>query len=422
MKTVSLALIGDIHYPEFSSVISPIDLKDKGMSQKIIHSISPNKLKKVSDEVRRQLVENDSIRAVLLCGDLTSKGDIDGYKECLLYLQGVLNLQDKEFWRDRHLHIVPGNHDISRHAITPDDDIFKKFDEIKQAWLDINQAEMEPSIVRVSEIKDSNSMTRIFSVNSCVGCGEERYLPESIRSKLQQLLDEYSKDKGFNEAFSLVGEQLDTPVIDESHISIISESIRDLQKLSDVPVLLVHHGLLPQTTPRIQIYSELLNSGNVRFALASLDRPVIYCHGHLHNDLVEILTQPQHGSGKIIIISAPLFIDGFNLINLMFNDDGLALGCEVIPYRLENGCIVEKSPIRISLLTDSNAIADNSDLLEVLDATNGKNQRFSQILGSLSSDVIRVSDSLLELEWMGHLEIFNRRENPAHWQIRRVSP
>ncbi|MBZ0105943.1 MAG: metallophosphoesterase [Sulfuricella denitrificans] len=426
MKTVSFALIGDIHYPEHKLATSSVDIKDKGISSGIVSRIAPNKLKKVSDEITRQLTKNNSIRAVLLCGDLTSKGNIEGYRECLQYLRSVLNLSNKEFWQDKHLHVVPGNHDISRHSITAGTDIFKKFEGIRQAWLDIDRTEMQPDRVRVSDIEDpEKSKTRIFSVNSCVGCGEQRYLPESIRSELQALLESYSASSGADTAFDLVGEQLDTPVIDEEHISDISESIRELQKLSDIPVLLAHHGLLPQIIPRLQIYSELLNCGTVRFALTSLGRSIIYCHGHVHADPVEIISQPQHGPGKIIIISAPLLIDGFNVINLIFSEDGVALGCEVVPIRLEHGCIVEKDAIRIPLLTQRHIMPTKSILRDAFDATNSTAQRFKQISESLSSqgsDERLISNALLELEWMGLVEIDNRGEIPIHWQIRRIAP
>lgn len=420
MKTVSLALIGDIHYPDHKSD-SSVDLKDKGMSPRILSTIAQTKLKKVSDEISRQLMENDSIQAVLLCGDLTSKGNIGSYKDCLNYLQSVLSLSNEEFWKNKHLHVVPGNHDIGRNTVDIEDGVYKKFEQIKQAWRDINRVEMQPDSVRTSDIQDSNSKTTIFSVNSCVGCGEQRYLPNDIRVDLQKLLKDYS-DKVGDDAFDLLGEQLDTPAIDDEHLNFIANHIRKLQKLSDVPVLLAHHGLLPQATTRIQIYSELLNSGNVRFALASLERPVIYCHGHIHQDPIEIVTHPQQGIGKIITISAPLFIDGFNLINLIFNDEGLSLGCEVIPFRLKNGSIVESNAIRIPLLASQTIIPPKSILRDALDATTDTIQRFGEITKTLTSDVTNVSNVFLELEWMGLVEIFNRKERPLHWQIRRTTP
>lgn len=420
MKTVSLALIGDIHYPDYKSDVS-IDLKDKGMSPKVISTIAPTKLKKVADEISRQLRENASIQAVLLCGDLTSNGNLNGYKECLSYLQSVLSLSNSEFWKDKHLHVVPGNHDINSSEINISDDIYKKFDAIQQAWVDINRAEMQPKTVRTSDIKDANSMTTIFSVNSCVGIGEYRNLPSSILTGLQKLIVEYSGKEGDSEVFDLFSEKLYTPAVDEKHIELIVDAIRKLQKLSGIPVLLAHHGLLPQATTRVQIYTELLNSGYVRFALASFGRPVIYCHGHLHNDTVEIITHPQQGFGRIITISAPLFIDGFNLVNLIFNDEGLALGCEVIPIRLKNGSIIEDSAIRIPLLVGENIISSDGVLRAALNATNGVTQRFGDIQLP-THDEESVSDALLELEWMGLVEINNRKEKPLHWQIRRTSP
>jgi hypothetical protein len=317
--------------------------------------------------------------------------------------------------------VVPGNHDISR-PVASSGDIFDKFNEIKQAWVDINREEMQPSVVRTTHIQDANSKATIFSVNSCVGCGEQRYLPESVRDEMQKVLDDYSAKNGVDKAFDLIGEQLDTPAIHDDHIGTIMDSIRQLQKQSEMPIILAHHGLLPQATTRMQIYSELLNSGSVRFSLASHGRPVIYCHGHIHEDPIEIVTHPQQENGRVVMISAPLLKDGFNLINLIFNTEGSSLGCEIFPFRLQNGQIVKKEAIRISLLDGENIIPSGSKLSKALSKTSDVFKRFDEIKNAVDLDDADTADALLELEWMSHLEIRNRKDEHRHWQIRRTLP
>ena len=431
MKTVSLALIGDIHYPDHKAAARFVDLKDGGITPRITSRIAPDKLKLVSDLLRKKLTKDHAIQAVLLCGDLTSRGDMASYAECVTYLEKILDLSNDKLWKDKDLHVVPGNHDISRTAVdVSDENIFKKFDDIKNVWQTRGRTEMQPDTVRTTDTTSisNGGIARIFSVNSCVGCGEHRYLGSGLKKAIQQVLSVYASTATPDDAFELIGEQLDTPAIDEDHLAKIESSISELQPLNSVPVLLAHHGLLPQAIPRVQIYSELLNGGRIRFALGSHKRPVIYCHGHLHEDPIEIISTPHDGSGKIIVISAPLFVDGFNIINLIFNNDGVPLGCEVTRFRFENGSVLEKEPARISLLMSPSVIEENSTLRCVLDVIKQTKQRFKTILEAVKSihagrigDKI-LSDALIELEWMGLVEIQNRNSECRHWHARRVAP
>ena len=70
-----------------------------------------------------------------------------------------------------------------------------------------------------------------------------------------------------------------------------------MQGVHDAPsnvlsVIVAHHNLLPQRLPRLAPYTELVNGGALRASLGELGKPVLYLHGHIHEDPIEILRSP----------------------------------------------------------------------------------------------------------------------------------
>jgi hypothetical protein len=92
MKSLKLLLVGDIHYPDVKSAIKGADYKDTAYPRNLADISLPDRLLNVARKIT-QLRENDSaIVGILLCGDLTSRGDLDGYRDCVGYLNSVLRL------------------------------------------------------------------------------------------------------------------------------------------------------------------------------------------------------------------------------------------------------------------------------------------------------------------------------------------
>lgn len=107
-------------------------------------------------------------------------------------------------------------------------------------------------------------------------------------------------------------------------------------------VIAAHHNLLPQRLTRLAPYTELVNSGTLRASLMAAGRPVIYLHGHIHEDPIEIMAMPA--GQAVISISAPAAEDGFNLLEFNFTRSGLPLSCHINPWRFNAAGILHRAP------------------------------------------------------------------------------
>lgn len=421
MQSIKLLHIGDVHYPDRNDEPA-IDCKDKGVDSSLIGQITPDPFKNVADSIRDLLLTDALIKGVLLSGDLTSRGDIDAYEQCIAFLKTVLDLGDADAWQDRIIAIVPGNHDVPRGDADPTD-IFKKFERTAQAWESVLPGVFLPGKVREADIPLSpNHSIRVIALNTCMGCGEKRFLPEAIREDLHNLLAGHTSSPISSKDFELIGEQLDTPAILEEHLTTVERRIQSLRSPA-VAIVLGHHALLPQARIRVALYAELINGGRFRSALATLKSDVLYVHGHLHEDPIEIVSHPSLQKGRLIAISAPLFKDGFNLIELVFEDGGQPLGCKIHPYRLQPfGSVRVEVPIRIPLqsLGHSGALCDE-DSTAVLRVVGSDTLRFKDLARRITHiDEAKLAEKLQLLEWLQLVSIRDGHELPIYWHITRI--
>jgi hypothetical protein len=126
------------------------------------------------------------------------------------------------------------------------------------------------------------------------------------------------------------------------------ESIADLLDLTTslssdrLIVVAAHHNLLPQRLTRIAPYTELVNSGAVRASLMEAKRPILYLHGHIHTNPVEVLSMPS--GDALVCISAPLAEAGFNILEIVFTRAGIPLVGHVIPWTFDQSGNLRQSP------------------------------------------------------------------------------
>lgn len=343
--------IGDIHYKEIDKEDGPVDKKDILFSEKL-GDVLPKRSYEIIIKKLMGEIDNSPI-AILLSGDLSTYGK--GYKECLTFLKERI---PSNFFKSKpcpKIFIVPGNHDVDRNLFSKES-ILPKFEPISEALQEKNFPEVPVSKVNAEEIHDGSIL--IISVNSCVGCGERRYFPNEIRNVLSDYLDNEDKDQ------ELCYEQIDTPIITTEDVDSV---VQYIESSGDecLPIILTHHNLLPQKIPRIAMYTELLNSGYIRERLLTLNRPIIFLHGHIHDDPLEIISSSKFKKSKIICISAPLLLPnkifkstklGFNTIKIIYGCDGIPIGCEITYFRM-SGITVEKEIERIRFWDPPNSIA-----------------------------------------------------------------
>ncbi len=196
------------------------------------------------------------------------------------------------------------------------------------------------------------------------------------------------------------------------------------------PIVLSHHNLLPQAIPRIALYAELLNAGVARSRLLALGKSILYCHGHIHDDPIEVLTNPLNQGSQVILISAPTLSRGFNTITIEFGRRGFPLGCIVTAHRLstrDGG--VEDKLVRIPLHVphlDTTRRLGNEHVLEVIELLPENEIRFKDVQKRLQEahnhrlQVGTLAETLLEAEWLGCVALRNQEHEAEHWHVRRI--
>ena len=433
LKTLTLVQIGDIHYPEAKEARS-VDYKDRSVPETLVDAITPKLLQNVIRSIAN--IVHGGVAGVLFCGDLTTKGNLDEYKKCVEYLKQSLGIGDKKKWKENQIHVVPGNHDIHRDQCdSTGHNLFGKFIPLSTAWKDINFPVFCNGAFRKTNIESEACKVNIFSANSCIGCGVNRFFPEPVQKALADVIREYEKSGKKDEAEMLKYETLDTPAFEKNVFPKICEEINDLDN-TIMPIVVTHHNILPPATPRVALYTEPLNGGLVRKQLTSCHKSVLYCHGHVHNDPIEIVIDQKRNASQLICLSAPKLIDGFNVIIIEYSKPGIPLGCRILPYR-RNGdsqyrCEHEQR-IHLHNRKRHEHFCD-SETSQIVGQLSGDAQRFPKILTVAKHCLHRriidrtLANMLLEAEWLGLIKIDDKNDGrdtmkfypPREWKIARL--
>ncbi|MSR59726.1 MAG: hypothetical protein EXS05_19140 [Planctomycetaceae bacterium] len=212
VKTISVIQLGDVHFPEAKEQLVG-DLKDSALSGTLRDAIATKKLKLVFSELDR--VKNARKPCgLMICGDLTTFGDIAQYAECVAYLTKNARLNDPHVSPRESWHVVPGNHDVARRTLEPNAAPFPElFYPLVAEW----KKDFEPSALtfdnlRASRIQHDDCAIQLYSLNSCIGCGEWRRIPEKVRNPLAKQIETLlSNEPDKNVTFETIAEQLDAP-------------------------------------------------------------------------------------------------------------------------------------------------------------------------------------------------------------------
>ena len=415
MDRVRLLQVGDVHFDE-AQKRRDIDTKDAGVAEALADALAPQPL----EVVVRQMTMFTDIDALLFCGDLTSYGDLGVYVDSLRYLESSLAMRTRV---EDVVHAVPGNHDIDRDLVDPDSsgDLLAKFTPLVNAWKAESIPVLATSAIRHTDVAVGNACARIFSANSCIGCGEHRR--QALDPAFIRDLEDRSA-AGDLDAKKTLYEQLDAPMFLQEDVAQLASGVRDMSE-NMVPVVLAHHNLLPQRIVRLQPYGEMVNSGIVRTSLATAAYPVIYLHGHIHDDPIELIEQVHPRSGKVISIAAPRLTDGFNVIDLLCGHQGLPLGVVVRRWRYQaGGDITPDAPVKVPLRQRQDACHPETgnvlDTLEHLGHCRWKSfiETYRAQHGSEWSDE-QIQDALLEAQWAGLVAIENEERPARTWQLRK---
>jgi len=421
--------IGDIHYSQSKATVFQ-DKKDGAFPEKLAAQTSIGPYRQALRAITKARDNGNGVNGIIFCGDLTTYGNYTEYEDAVVSLKNTLTLDKKGKWSNGEIIVVPGNHDIERDKINHSSlNLKDKFKALEDAWKKVGceffkYDKIDPI---VSSLK-KDSKVYLFPLNSCIGCGEKRYFPTPIREALHKALEEYSKKNNEKKSFKLLGEDLDTPAFLEEDVDFVCDNILKLTK-NAVPILVSHHNLLPQTIPRFDMYTELLNSGLVRSRLGKCGLPILYCHAHVHSDPIEKIIDIKNKSHPIITISAPEITEGFNIIDIKFNKDGLPLGCIIELHRISTDGHVDVSFTNISFVTPADSVGlmsqKSKEVISIIPP--GNQHRFNDLISIIKNKIGRITqniftDCLIEAQWFGLLNIANQQEAHKLWHIEKVIP
>ncbi|WP_417525765.1 metallophosphoesterase family protein [Marinovum sp.] len=350
-KTIRVLQIGDIHLPDWPDTRTAIDDKDKTFSSEIKKEVTSRPLQNILRRLN-EITTSGMIDAIICMGDYTSRGQTDEIKKAVKIIDSLTS----DSFTDVPLRKmgVPGNHDVSREDAVAFGQS-GKFTHVEEAFRSCDwDAPPIDECIKYEIGRSSDAKIDVHLLNSSLGSWSTHLLPQPLSDSLQgdrlneqqvQLIgadpngkscDDVGDSPSFKDRREQGYYQLDTPYLSNQSLS----SMKSFSTRSDKDSVLIvsHHNLLPQSTPRITHYAEMLNAGQARMFLQNLNKTVIYLHGHIHTDPVEKISFPaadasaQRG-GEIISISAPAIWDGFNEICFFLDDDGEIFLLRVTEYR-----------------------------------------------------------------------------------------
>ena len=284
------------------------------------------------------MCEAGEVDGVLLMGDMTDFGKLDGYRAGVAYVANALQLGSGRHNASTFCGIVPGNHDIDR-GLAKMPSMTAKFSPLNAALsaAGLGQIPVEKSIV--NRVGSTDASCAVVLMNSCWGCGAVEYIPAEFRNSVGPAIEAAIASGDPKVLSAYYDRQFDTPAFSDASISHLVE-VAGLLPREQQLVVVAHHNLLPQRLTRLAPYTELVNSGAVRASLMEIRRPILYLHGHIHTDPVEVLSIP--GGDVLVCISAPAAESGFNIVEVVFTRSGNPLVGHVLPWKFDQSGVLRE--------------------------------------------------------------------------------
>lgn len=447
MYKFTLLQIGDLHYPDWKTEKAPVDLKSNTIAQSIIEDFSDSSLEQVLAGISGRVSKPD-VDAIAFMGDFTSLGDAKKLAQaahhmthlCRPTLSGRLNRPQ--------LLAVPGNHDVNREAALAEGPMLK-FSNFCNVFASLGWSTPDLSApVHFDLLGQSQQVVHAVLLNTSIGCWEATTVPAHVWKELngERLNEPPIETEVHSQTPAEVApavprnrapahhyqsrliqyyQQLDCPYFSVEALDAVTQRAADVPE--STPILIIgHHNIMPQRTPRISPFGEVLNAGTVRRALLSTNRTLIFLHGHIHQDPIEIISDPKYSKSKIISISAPLISNGWNEISFYFDENARGLGIRIDRQRIDlegdNPTLRTLSPLFAPLHelrkgTLSNAALElYLSLRKKLKRGEKKTYYISQLANhDLPED--EAATLSLELFWSGVVHIDNLEHHTTDWRI-----
>lgn len=397
----------------------PIDNKDRRFPNALLGKLASPPIKTVFRTIHKHL-ERRAAQALVFMGDVTDYGDLLGFEAGCRYIADSLELGAGGRHQDIAFALVPGNHDIDRKlAVAPG--ATTKFRPLQDAVAAAALPPLPIETPRWLEHANPPCRIRVALLNSCWGCGAKEFIPQPFADRVHAAIEEAIKEDASNQAMKdYYDRQLDTPAFSEETMYKLLDDVGGFPG-TDLVFVAAHHNLLPQRMTRLAPYTELVNSGAVRGSLLELQRPIIYLHGHIHEDPVETLHQP--GSYPLVCVSAPEASAGFNVLETLFTKDGIPLSLRVVPWRFDrSGFLRPRSSFSVALIGPRRRSADTVVAEMYAELLKRRSCYWGQVIDfpcfNEATDPEEMLEEALELLLAdGRIKIENHDLPPSNWII-----
>jgi hypothetical protein len=421
--------ISDIHYSQETNAlcqnVEPIDFERKDWAE-----LSDIERKKITPHIIRTIkkqlyddIENENFISVILTGDLCDKGNINAFDKCLEYLTVQFHNFSKRV-NSEQIYFTAGNHDINSRY--DPENLQSRFENFLLSLRDKNFKEYSTETIFEYLFEVNGCKILLLDINSCFEFGNILRQPDHIRKYIQATRDNEGDLADLNKI-------LNVPYIRDAFFDSICEKI--INYPDHLPIIYTHHNLFPMRHfVEGKEYDGILNCGSFQERLYSLKRPVLFIHGHVHDNPTDIHVCPE-SEEKIIFISAPLFfpivnhkdssIFGYNIININFSDrnPSIPLSCELhkMQFDVKNGVLKREKENPIPFYDSLRALPhvvdiDQAILYEINGHPNGI--RLNKLMESIKSKEIvsttyTNADLVSALEQLRAIKLIQFRENES---------
>ncbi len=414
--------VGDVHYPEWVSAPAEIDLKTNQLSKSVTNALTTDGFQNLLRHLANQDFL-DACDAVVFMGDFTSRGDQSQLSRGIRHLAQLFRVNPHS--AAPKFHAVPGNHDVGRDNARKLG-LIGKFGPMTEELRALGFSTPAPMAPNAVQIGDGARPVKLILTNTTLGSWETVGLPDAVARWIEtvpggpsvvspNLVDDQVVSIPIIDPSSYY-DQLDTPFIANDVIRQIKHivSTDDQQSL---PCIVGHHNVLPQATPRVSPFGELLNQGELRSTLLALNRPALYLHGHIHTDPVEILTSPSFPKAKLVCVSAPCIWQGVNVIDVFFSRAGEPLGIAIHPLRVDkSGHVNMGAASTIPLRAGASVISTNLAAQTFHHISAGR-CAWSELVSKVGCSEDDLEGAILELAWGSQVSILNQTAPRQRWVL-----
>lgn len=426
LSSVRILQIGDMHFNKDSLSKVEADSKESGLAASTMMSIGGNRFRKVSAQIVDEVCEQGH-SLLLFMGDLTDRAQKENYDNCLSFIKEVVVNQISERGKNCAVRIIPGNHDINRSEHDPEDPK-SKFIPLLEAIENHGFETFGDDQFTMFDIEHDGgtSCLRVYLLNTCLGAGERR----EFRAEVLDIIGRFDEEDSEAEfpKLAFVREILDAPIIDADAIDSLCADIKKLPAKT-LAVVAGHHNLLPQALPRVSPFSEMLNAGRLRSSLLALNRPILYLHGHIHENPIEQVREPIREESNLIIVSAPQFSEGYNNICITYDSNGYPVKATIDAELLANTGRDQRRKLDIPLVDRNRIVGELSkNDTEVYSSIPSVGPHYfsdcyRDYQNKMRDEALDLDDyqsRLLQMESLGILKIGNMLRDVDSWRLQKV--